>query len=184
MAGRYSIVPARTEDLQALPQIERDAAALLRGLVPDSVLASVTDEAHFAAAQRSGLLWVALVDDNPVGFALVRMLSDLEPHLEELDVLRSYGRRGIGSALVRAVCAWARRSEYTQLTLTTFRSVPWNMPFYAALGFGELSSRNVGPALAAAIEAEASRGLSPSDRVAMAMRLGAPRAGAQGACPL
>jgi hypothetical protein len=57
------------------------------------------------------------VDDHPVGFALVRMLSEVQPHLEELDVVRSQGRRGIGSALVRAVSSWAFRSGYMQLTL-------------------------------------------------------------------
>lgn len=166
-----SIVPARIEDLHLIPLIERDAAVLLRGLVPDSVLATVTDDAHLAAAQKGGLLWVALVDDHPVGFALVRMLSEAEPHLEELDVLRSYGRRGIGSALVRAVCSWASSAGYMQLTLTTFRAVPWNMPFYAALGFEELSPGDVGPALSTAIDGEAARGLSPSVRVAMVLRL-------------
>lgn len=168
--GPCSVVPARIEDLHVIPLIERDAAVLLQGLVADSVLAKVTDEAHLAAAQKDGLLWVALVDDHPVGFALVRMLSDVQPHLEELDVLRSHGRRGIGSALVRAVCSWASSSGYLQLTLTTFRAVPWNMPFYAALGFEEVSSSDVGPALTAAIEAETARGLPPSDRVSMAMR--------------
>lgn len=165
-----SVVPARIEDLHVIPLIERDAAVLLRGLVPDSVLATVTDDAHLAAAQQGGLLWVALVDDQPVGFALVRMLPPAEPHLEELDVLRSFGRRGIGSTLVRAVCSWASSSGYLQLTLTTFRTVPWNLPFYAALGFEELSPSAVGPALTAAIEAETARGFPPSERVAMAMR--------------
>ena len=39
----------------------------------------------------------------PVGFALVEMLADDLPHLEELDVDPSHGRRGLGTALVRGV---------------------------------------------------------------------------------
>ena len=34
-----------------------------------------------------------------------------------------------------AVCAWAARQGYESVTLTTFRSVAFNMPFYESLGF-------------------------------------------------
>ena len=55
-------------------------------------------------------LWVALTEEVPVGFALVEMLANDLPHLEELDVDPSHGRRGVGTALVRAVCKWAEVS--------------------------------------------------------------------------
>ena len=56
-------------------------------------------------------------------------------HLAELDVLPAHGRRGVGTALVRAVDEWARSGHFTEITLTTYRDVPWNAPFYAGLGF-------------------------------------------------
>ena len=37
--------------------------------------------------------------------------------------------------LVLQVCDWAAGNGYASVTLTTFRDVPWNMPFYERLGF-------------------------------------------------
>ena len=51
--------------------------------------------------------------------------------LEEIDVHPDHGRRGLGRRLVSAVCAWAARGGHRWLTLTTFRDVPFNMPFHA-----------------------------------------------------
>ena len=134
----YSICSARAEHISALPAIELAAAQLLRGYAPESVLTETTDTCTFADAARDGRLWVVSTGNMPVGFALVKMLADDLPHLEEIDVDPSHGRRGLGTALVRAVCEWATASGYVMLTLTTFRAVPWNLPFYAHLGFVEI----------------------------------------------
>lgn len=56
-------------------------------------------------------------------------------HLQQLAVDPAHGRRGLGSALVDACCEQARQRGYGQLTLTTFRDVPYNAPWYARLGF-------------------------------------------------
>jgi GNAT superfamily N-acetyltransferase len=101
-----------------------------------------------------------------VGFALVKMLADDLPHLEEIDVHPTHGRRGLGTALVRAVCEWATASGYVMLTLTTFRAVPWNLPFYGRLGFVEIPRETLRPELSA----EAHRGLDPDTRVVMGYR--------------
>ena len=42
---------------------------------------------------------------------------------------------GIGAGLVRAAQIDARNTGIKALTLTTFRDVAWNAPFYARLGF-------------------------------------------------
>jgi len=167
---RYSICSARAEHISALSAIELAAAQLLRGYAPESVLAETTDERTFADATRHGRLWVAATGNIPVGFALVEMLADDLPHLEELDVDPSHGRRGLGTALVRAVCEWATVSGYVMLTLTTFRAVPWNLPFYARLGFVEIPRETLRPELSAVISEEAHRGLNPDTRVVMGYR--------------
>ena len=82
----HRIARARTEDLGQLPAIELAAAQLLRGHAPESVLNEATDCDTFADAAREGRLWVALAADAPVGFALVEMLADDLPHLDEVDV--------------------------------------------------------------------------------------------------
>jgi GNAT superfamily N-acetyltransferase len=113
---------------------------------------------------------VALAGDAPVGFALVKMLADDLPHLDEVDVEPSHGRRGLGTALVRAVCEWATTSSFPILTLTTFRAVPWNLAFYARLGFVEIPRDLLRPELAAVVSDEAARGLAPETRAVMAYR--------------
>jgi GNAT superfamily N-acetyltransferase len=122
----YSIRSAQAEDIPALPAIELAAAQLLRGYAPESVLAETTDECALSTAARDGRLWIASTGNTPVGFALVQMLADDLPYLHELDVDPSHGRRGLGTALVRAACEWATVSGHIMLTLTTFRDVPWN----------------------------------------------------------
>jgi GNAT superfamily N-acetyltransferase len=113
---------------------------------------------------------VVLAGETPVGFALVQMLADDLPHLEELDVEPSHGQRGLGTALVRTVCEWACVTGYSILTLTTFRAVAWNLPFYARLGFVEIPSHLLRPELAAVVSEEASRGLAPDTRAVMSYR--------------
>lgn len=175
MDPRYTIATARPHDIHALAAIEVEAATLLRGHAPASVLETATSEGEFREAQAHGRLWVALLKDAPVGFALVEMLAPDLPHLEEFDVHPQHGQRGIGTALVGAVCDWAARAGYSELTLTTFRAVPWNMPFYARLGFEEVPADELRPELAAVLDDETARGLDPRRRVAMRYCLRAAR---------
>jgi GNAT superfamily N-acetyltransferase len=88
-------------------------------------------------------------------------------HLEEIDVAPAHGRQGLGTRLVSQVCEWAAANRYASVTLTTFRDVPWNMPFYARLGFDIVSSARLSPALLAVVEDETRRGLDPARRVVM-----------------
>jgi GNAT superfamily N-acetyltransferase len=174
MNPRYRIVLARPKDIDHLPRIELEAGALLAGHAPPSVLSETTSESDFRDAQVDGRLWVALVEDTPVGFALVEMLASDLPHLEEIDVLPQHGRQGIGTALMRTVCDWLFQSGYSEITLTTFRAVRWNMPFYKQLGFEEVPTGLLRPEVAAVVEDEAARGLDPRDRVVMKRRARAP----------
>ncbi|MEP7309123.1 MAG: GNAT family N-acetyltransferase [Acidobacteriota bacterium] len=166
----YAIVRAHREHLGALPAIELAAAQLLRGHAPEAVLCETTDPQTFADAADHGRLWIALAGETPVGFALVQMLADDLPHLEELDVEPSHGRRGVGTSLVRAVCEWAAVTGYSMLTLTTFRTVAWNLPFYARLGFIEISGVVLRRELSAIVSEEADRGLSRETRAVMSYR--------------
>jgi GNAT superfamily N-acetyltransferase len=169
MTSRYTIVPARPHDLAALPEVERSAATLLRGYMPDAVLEETTSLDTFRAAQREGRLLVVLAGDVPVGFALIALLPGGHPHLQEMDVLPAHGRQGLGTALLNEVVGWLARTGQSAITLTTARAVPWNMPFYARFGFEEV--RDPSPALLAIIADEAARGLPSSDRVVMQYRL-------------
>jgi GNAT superfamily N-acetyltransferase len=105
---------------------------------PGSVLSETKSEEESREAQAAGRLFVALAGDTPVGFAQVELLGLEAARLKEIDVHPDHGRRGLGKRLVAAVCEWAVYSGYPKVTLTTFRDVPWDMPFYARLGFDVL----------------------------------------------
>jgi GNAT superfamily N-acetyltransferase len=167
MSPVYEIALARPKDLPWLTAIELAAATLLTGHAPESVLAETTSHEVLKAAQSHGQLWVALSDDLPVGFAHVEVFEPTVAHLEEIDVHPAHGRRGLGTRLVMAICAWAATAGCRSVTLTTFRDVPWNMPFYARLGFEVIPSGRLSPFLRSVIEDETRRGLDPARRVVM-----------------
>ena len=172
MKTGYTTVLAQPEHLNDLPHIEQQAASLFRGWnVPDSVIGDTTPLEEFQAAQAAGLLWVVLSPQlHPVGFALVER-DGTWLHLEEIDVHPLHGRRGIGAALVETVCAWARDCGSAQVTLTTYRDIPWNGPFYARLGFKILSVDELTPKLRERVEDEAARGWDMHRRVVMCKAL-------------
>jgi GNAT superfamily N-acetyltransferase len=174
-AGGYRVEPARADDLALLPGIERAAAALFDGWgVEASVLADETSLEDFRRAHAEGLLWVARAPDAaPVGFAFVELVGGV-PHLDELDVHPDHARRGLGRQLLETVAAWAAGAGHAVLTLTTFRDVPWNAPFYARAGFREIAPEEQPPALRALVREEAARGLDPARRCVMRRELQAP----------
>src|SRR5262245_42823674 len=167
MNARYTIAAARERDIGLLPAIELAAATLLTGYAPDSVLKETTRQDVLEKAQRDGHLWVVLVDDDPVGFAHVEMIESNAAHLEEIDVRPEHGRLGLGTRLVMHVCEWAASAGYESVSLTTFRDVPWNMPFYARLGFTVVPESELSPALRNVVDDERRRGLDSSRRVVM-----------------
>jgi GNAT superfamily N-acetyltransferase len=163
----YTITAARREDLSRLSAIELAAARLLEGHAPESVLNETTSLDALKQAQREGRLWVALADDVPVGFAHVEVIEPDTVHLEEIDVLPDHGRRGLGATLVLRVCEWAEVHGYGSVTLTTFRDVAWNMPFYARLGFRAVPPEQLSTGLRMVVDDETRRGLDPLRRVVM-----------------
>ena len=167
MTTTYSVTVARPDDLSRLPAIELAAAKLLVGHAPESALAETTSTKDLDEAQRHGRLWVALADDRPVGFAHVKVLEPRVAHLEEIDVHPEHGRRRLGTQLVTTVCSWAAAEGYQFVTLTTFRDVAWNRPFYERLGFEVIPSSALSPALRAVVDDESQRGLDPDRRVVM-----------------
>jgi GNAT superfamily N-acetyltransferase len=126
------IRPARPDELVLLPALESagDTMFEVLGIGPLPGPGSVED---FGAA-----LVVLVAGDPPVGLCRIDALGS-GAHLEQLSVHPDHGRRGVGRALLRAGCAWAAQHGYRELTLATYRDVPWNGPFYASEGFVEVS---------------------------------------------
>jgi GNAT superfamily N-acetyltransferase len=101
-----------------------------------------------------------------VGFAHACIIDE-QAHLDEMDVLPDYGRRGIGTALVDIVEAWAHDEGFDELTLITFRHLPWNAPFYAKLGFEVVDDEDLGEEMNDLLQQEAKAGLKIANRVCM-----------------
>lgn len=166
----YRVRPAVLSDLPHLPRIEQEAARIFEpyGQLPLGESGEGVSPAAFAEAQ-AGRLWVAVDagSGDPVGFALVQLLEPGAVHLRELDVLPAHGKRGVGRWLVRTIQGWARGRGCSAVTLTTFRDIPWNAPWYERLGFRRLAADELTPDLWEVIDHETREGLPPEWRVAM-----------------
>lgn len=129
-----AIRPVRPDELALLPDLEAAADALFEPLGIGPLPGPSTPE-QFGAA-----LVVLVAGDPPVGLCRIDGIAADSAHLEQLSVRPDHGGRGIGRALLRAGCAWAADEAYPELTLATYRDVPWNGPFYASEGFVERGS--------------------------------------------
>ena len=126
---------------------------------------------RLAAYQRGGRAWVSVGDDDvPLGYALALVVDGLG-HLEQLSVRPSAGRQGRGRALIDEVVAWARGWGAPALTLSTFREVPWNAPYYARQGFRPMDDHELTPGLRELRAAEEAAGLDVAVRVVMRLDL-------------
>lgn len=135
----YVIRLARRDELPLLDEIESKAGELFAEVgVGDVAEHPSTDLGFIESVARAGAVHVAVDGgDMPVGFALTGLL-DGTGHLHELSVDPAHGRRGLGRRLVDAGCAFAYARGCRAMTLSTFRDVPWNGPFYRRIGFREL----------------------------------------------
>jgi GNAT superfamily N-acetyltransferase len=129
-----AIRPVRPDELSRLPALERAADTLFEPLGIGPLPGPGTVE-EFAAAAI-----VLVAGDPPVGLCRIDRISGVGRalHLEQLSVHPEFIGRGIGRALLRAGVAWARDAGQDELTLITYRDVPWNGPFYRSEGFVEI----------------------------------------------
>ena len=132
--------PAEPGEFEHLRWIEFESDRLYEevgiGPFPDDETA---DHLPIAAA-------VFAVGEPAVGFVCLEVV-DGAAHVDQVSVLPAHGRRGIGRALLETAIGWAAAAGHAELTLTTFRDVPWNAPFYRTLGFEEFA--DPGPELSA-----------------------------------
>jgi GNAT superfamily N-acetyltransferase len=118
-----------------------------------------------------GQVWVGCLEDGlPVGM-VIASVREGAVYVEEMDVLPEYGRRGLGARLLERVCAWAQAQGSAAVTLSTFRDVPWNGPFYRRHGFRDLEPAEWTPGMQAIREQEAQHGLAVEARVFMRREL-------------
>ena len=83
-----------------------------------------------------------------------------------------HARQGLGARLIDAGAAWARELGHTAITLTTFREVPWNRPYYERIGFHVVPPGDWTPGIAERVAEEEKNGLDPARRVVMRRPIG------------
>lgn len=172
--GGYAIRTAELDEIPRLQQIEDEASVLFSGLgliLDESVDSSVPIE-NMLQMVHMGSVWVACAaDDRPIGVVGV-MVLDGQAYLEEIYVVPEHGRRGLGSALLEFACTWAHVQGHVAMTLSTFRDVHWNGPFYRKHGFRDLEPAEWTPGLHAIRTRETEQGLLVEQRVFMCRVLG------------
>ena len=171
LLGGYAIRSRLAADDPALVAIENRASELFRAYGYGSVAdASIPDVEALRATIAVKDVKVAVDDSSrPVGYAVFGAVGEFL-HLGELSVDPQHGRRGLGSALVAEVIDAARRGNYDGVSLTTFRDVPFNAPFYRRLGFREAELMDATEALRTQFFAEVPAGIDPASRVLMIAR--------------
>jgi GNAT superfamily N-acetyltransferase len=165
--------PPRRDELEALRSLERDAARAFAEIgmpeIADDEPLSVAELETFRARGRA---WVAVDErDRPVAYLLSAVVDDCL-HVEQVTVAPSHARRGLGAALLEHLAAIALAEGRPALTLTAFREVPWNAPYYERLGFAVVEPADQGPELAALVAHEAASIPGDAARVAMRRPLG------------
>ncbi|WP_337185297.1 GNAT family N-acetyltransferase [Phenylobacterium sp.] len=112
--------------------------------------------------QTDGLVLVAEAEGALSGFAACQACADAL-HLWELAVRHDAQGQGLGKALIGATLELARARGLPAVTLSTFREIPWNGPFYARMGFREVPVEVLNARLQVIRQREALLGL-PVDR--------------------
>lgn len=113
-------------------------------------------------------LWVVDEGDAPVAFLAARVEGE-RLHVDELDVRLEHQGRGLGRRFLAHAADWARARGLKRMSLTTFRNIPWNAPFYASVGFRIWDEAESAASVRQALMNERNRGLK--DRCAMVMDL-------------
>ncbi len=166
------IRPARPDDLAKLPAVEASAATTFLaapGLAWLAESEAISADRHIELLEN-GITLVAEVDGVVVGFVCSEPLGNCL-HIRELSVRHASQGKGIGLSLLEELASRAVVLGWTRLTLTTFRDLPWNAPFYARLGFVEPPAEALSPELRAQLHREALHGLPPERRCAMVLAL-------------
>ncbi len=141
----YAISGADAGDIPALIAIDLAASQLFAGtgMLPDDALLDHVPAEVFEAAIPGGHVFTARDSRGaPAGFALTSLRGDTL-YLDQISVDPAHGRQGLGAALIRRVFDDAGDRRRRSVTLSTFRDLPWNGPFYRTLGFRELKRRHL-----------------------------------------
>ncbi len=162
---------AATGDFDSLPIVEVAAAQAFRTAgLPDVADMPPTPAEYYRQLPASAFVLVAAERAQVVGFCLITELSG-QAHLKEISVAHEVAGNGIGKQLLQRAVTEAQTRGYTAMTLTTFKDVPFNAPFYKNFGFVEFQPGNDWAELQTVLAEEMKSLLGHYDRVAMMKKI-------------
>lgn len=166
------IRPATGADIDAMRAVERRAAQLYLTVGYDfCATGPIRDLDEHQRVIANGVTFAAEAAPGALaGFAMFEPL-DGEAHLVEIDVDPPFQKQGLARRLIAAGERWAAAKGFDGLTLTTYRDVPWNAPFYHRLGFVEFEPGPERIGLLDTIERETGWGFAFKPRIAMRKQL-------------
>ncbi|MEB8480164.1 GNAT family N-acetyltransferase [Cronobacter malonaticus] len=169
----FRIRKTATRDIASLAAIECSADSAFETIPALAWVASDSvqpEDLHHRLCEQGYSAVMVNANDAPVGFINGDYI-DGALHILGVAVMRDCQGMGLGKRLMADAICHARAKQLSALTLTTFRNVPWNQPFYARLGFSVISDADMPDYLARLLEEEAAHGFTRDSRCAMALRL-------------
>ncbi len=143
----YTITAANVDDIPALIAVDKAASALFEPtklLEPEALKDHVPADVFEAEIPLTNVFVARNQHGWAVGFVLIRMRGT-GLYLDQVSVHPDHGQKGIGRALVIRVLTEAEYRKLPHVSLSTFRDVAWNGPFYASLGFKEIKTEKLEP---------------------------------------
>ncbi|KAM3424934.1 hypothetical protein BST61_g6907 [Cercospora zeina] len=164
----YSIRPATSDHAAAIRAIEESSIQKF-STIPE--LSHLAQPGTFTPNSLSGLpAWLSRgkvflavncsaseeAEEEVVG-VIATLPKDDSIFIAEISVLEEHHGKGIGSMLLNAVFEWTRgqsalKGEEVKVSLTCYRDVPWNGPWYQKKGFEVIEAERLGEEHAGKIE--------------------------------
>jgi GNAT superfamily N-acetyltransferase len=145
--------PLAENEIETLRTTEKAARTRYRAV--DGVLARAA-EAPAIAPERfaGGETIVAEHHGEPAGFVLLQPLDGLL-YVANVAVIPAAAGLGIGRLLMLGAEGHAQQSKVAGLSLTTFRTPPWNGPWFRRQSYLPIPEELVGPGLRAILDRHA-----------------------------
>ena len=168
---QYRIERGTAAQIALLPELERTAGSRFREIGMAHIAdGGATPLAILRDRAESGQLYVALDPSGaPAGF-LIWSPKDGLAYIEEVSVHPAHAGHRLAARMIDRLEDDVR-GRFPALTLTTFRDVPWNAPYYANLGFREMPFADAGPDHVANWRHQESSGLDMATRLFMIRHL-------------
>ncbi|SZE99447.1 unnamed protein product [Blumeria hordei] len=167
--SKFIIRKGEVSDIPLLRDVERSAGNRYRTVGLDFVAESkYVDPERLECMADANHLWVAVEKNGLIGFICGEEM-DGNFHIVEISVSHEYQGQGIGKGLMTAMLEQiTQERSFKSVTLTTYRSLSWNGPWYSRLGFGEVHPRLLGSAYDLILEIEEARhGFNQQERCLM-----------------